>query len=222
MNKSRNKTDRKKFNEWLAEREMDLMLSARADESPKGLEIIYSIGRRKIKVGDIYILNPVANWGPVYAVVLEEVSAERCLIVPFGRYATPAVPGEWSTGLRDVPLRVLCIWNSRVVDGDVLLSKRAKKISLKKVSDIYGVYRHVLSGAPVSDRLARSLGPPLIHPADPRQDYLDEERQRLNDHVAETLLTPDSNMISFNEGKEELMAWRLAAEGRPRYGKKDE
>ncbi|MCB1070921.1 MAG: hypothetical protein KDL31_11250, partial [Kiritimatiellae bacterium] len=66
---------------------------------------------------------------------------------------------------------------------------------------------------------SKGFGPPLVHPADPRYAYLDEERARLDSHRAPG--NPSwlrESHESRTEAQEERRAWLLAAEGRPGYG----
>jgi hypothetical protein len=196
---------------WLAERVLDQSLAE--DPPPRVLRRAVHYDEKPVlpKPGEVYLLRPThANWGPVYVLVLEPAPA-GWRVVPFGRYATPAVPGEWATGLEAVPLRVLCGWNSRVVRPEVLLPGVVKRMAPKRLVDFISMYRHIMTRAPAPKKSSVSLGPPLIHPADPRYAYLDEERTRLDDHVP-------SIEGEGEEDNEEPAPWLLAAEGRPRYG----
>ncbi len=200
---------------WLAERALDQLL---ADEAPPPRSfhraVRYDEPAATPKPGEVYLLRPAeTGWGPVYVLVLEPDPA-GWRVIPFGRYATPAVPGEWATGLDSVPLRVLCAWNSRVVRPEVLLPGMVKRISSKRWVDFVSMYRHIMTRAPLAKKMSAPPGPPLVHPADPRYAYLDEERTRLDDHVP-------SIEGEGEEDNEEPAPWLLAAEGRPRYGTKE-
>ncbi|MCP5487442.1 MAG: hypothetical protein H7A43_02240 [Verrucomicrobia bacterium] len=217
--------DRKRLAAWMAEREIDLTLredmpSPHTEVAPEVLRYDRSIRQP----GEIYILRPASVdhpvWlGPVYSLMLKSQDGGELLAVPFGRYAVPAVPGEWATGLRSVPLRVLCFWNARPAAGLTLLPGVARKLpgSLLAKADQAG--RHILAGEPVHESVSKGFGPPLVHPADPRYAYLDEERARLDSHRApgNPSLLRESHE-SRTEAQEERRAWLLAAEGRPGYG----
>ena len=79
------------------------------------------------------------------------------------------------------------------------------------------LYRHLNSGAPLSVVSPDRIGPPLLHPLDPRHGYLAEEADLLAGHLAE----------SGGEGAEasDTLTYpmpgstrRMAAEDRPEYG----
>lgn len=217
--------DRERLAAWLTEREIDLTL--RVDmrfphvEEPSGI-LRYDQGVQQ--PGEIYILSPAPaehpEWlGPVYCLILKRQDTGGVLAVPFGRYALPAVPGEWATGLRAVPLRVLCFWNARPAAGLNLLPGAAKKLTGSMLDKADQACRHVLDGEPVTDSISKGFGPPLVHPADPRYPYLDEERARLDCHRAPgraSVLRESNGLQAGSEGRGK--AWLLAAEGRPEYG----
>jgi len=208
---------------WLAERETDLLFEKPpAPQSHPG-EFLYIRRVDAISPGDIYVLQPGKNqaqaqlWTPVYILVMQPAVRNKWLVVPFGRYASAAVPGEWSTGMTAVPLRVLCFWNARSVHADVFLPGAAHKLSAKKMQDVQIVYDFVMSGGDLSQSLSKGLGPPLVHPADPRYEYLEEERKRLDDHV-ERIRNEENSIITFESDSVRPASWLLAAEGRPQYG----
>lgn len=201
---------------WLAERALDHKL--KEDEAKRSVRSAtrYDALKNELHSGEIHLMRPAGDvWGPVYVLVLEEVIDGRWLVIPFGRYATPAVPGEWCSGLDAASLLVLCGWNHREVGSDRLLPGGAvKRLAAKLLSKTRAAVRHVTHGLtfPKVDEIV--FGPPLIHPADPRYVYLDEERKRLDDHAP--LLARE------DEGELDLPSpWLLAAEGRPHYRAKD-
>jgi hypothetical protein len=229
--------EREKLAAWLAERELDLHLGG--DEPPvkSGSNILrYDIQKKSaatasFRAGDIALFKPAENesraWGPVYALLLEQGAEEGSWrAVPFSRYATPAVPGEWRTKLTADALRVLCFWNTREVEERRFLPGAVKHVPDAQRERIRGVHREVFGvregSSVVSSR--DDFGPPLLHPADPRYEYLDEERARLDEHNGE------SEAFAEDESEEEgpmptgfagieKSEWLLAAEGRPEYGK---
>lgn len=199
---------------WLAERALDQSLADDAPPLSLRRAVRYDEPAATPKPGEVYLLRPAeTGWGPVYVLVLESETA-GWRVIPFGRYATPAVPGEWATGLDAVPLRVLCPWNSRVVRPEVLLPGVVKRMAPKRLVDFVSMYRHIMTRETLAKKISTLLGPPLIHPADPRYAYLDEERTRLDDHVP-------SMESEDEEDNEEPAPWLLAAEGRPQYGTKE-
>jgi hypothetical protein len=169
-------------------------------------------------VGDVRLLTPrpgtASNIRPVYAAVLADREQEGMLIVPFSRFALPAVPGEWSTGLRAPALRVLCLWAAKWVESTALAgSWRACRLPARFIGQAMEVRRHVDQGTSLSSVSARSLGPPLLHPLDPRRVYLAEEAGVLDQFAVPPV--GHSNGVAGDASRDE---WRIAAEPRPPYG----
>lgn len=209
MNPTPSEHHRRQLAEWLAERALDLELADPAPPAPPASALRYDVSHGAPEPGEIYLARPSAHAGePVYVLVLE-VLESGILVVPFGRYATPAVPGEWRSGIDAAPLRVLCGWNSRAVAVARLLPGAVKRIGAAPLSEHRLLHEAVGAGVPLAPHLAERRGPPLVHPADPRYVYLDEERERLDDHLPAVREHDDSAVAS---------RWLLAAEGRPRYG----
>lgn len=218
---------RKQLAAWLAERDIDLALADETTGSAALARVRYLrtlAPPERTWEGDIVLLRPAAtgSWGPVYLLLIEVVGIEVWRAIPFGRYATPAVPGEWQTPFHATPLRVLCCWNAREVNRSQWLPGLVKHCPAEPLERIKRVDRHVFSGAPFPPRDAVHLGPPLIHPADPRHDYLEEERLRLDAHLlaresAEVAEAADEP-IAFDLNAWKKPEWKLAAEGRPAYG----
>lgn len=145
----------------------------------------------RLRAGDIVLLPPetaTTRRRPVYVGLVGElepadeengapgVEGASWLVIPFGRLPLPAVPGELVTRRQAASLRVLCVWNcalaaaARLARGWLVGRLTARELDLaRRVRDL----------APDSvppAALARRVGPPLIHPLDPRHVYLDEER----------------------------------------------
>jgi len=203
---------------WLAEREIDGLLKDSDDEYGGSVSIRYDRQIGEVVPGDVYVLTPSAlNQTPVYVVVLEKTGdPSRWRVVPFSRYATPAVPGEWATGLRDSPLHVLCFWNVRETSAQCFLPGAAKKLSPRMLKNIHSVYRLVMFGELADESLTKRLGPPIRHPADPRHEYLDEDRLRIDHQLR------GHQAVGFEGVGSGSVPWRMAAEGRPRYGSKED
>jgi hypothetical protein len=150
----------------------------------------------------------------VYFAVLDERPNNVVLIAPFGRFAEPALPGEWLTGLKAMPLRVLCPWNSRIVGGAALhASWCAGRMTAEKVRQAIEVFNHIKANTPLTSVSLENLGPPLKHPLDPRLQYQIEEGN-LIDEVLSAFRQDGSSAIYETESQELL----LAAESQEPYG----
>jgi len=208
--------DQLKLAAWLRERQLDQRLGEHKAESEQETPLLYELSRPTsslFKPGDVVILRPshkTIQHGPVYGLLLASADEDSWRFVPFSRYQHAAVPGEWATHHHSVLLRVLCFWNARSVFSMDCLPKRAAHFMGTHVTEVNDAHDAFVSGvSSTSDR----FGPPLIHPADPRYEYLDEERERVDLHVQPRL--------SNESGQQPRNAWLLAAEGRPGYGKRE-
>ena len=144
--------------------------------------------------GEIRLIKPPstpvsAPRRPVYILVLHASGPASVLMaVPFGRFASPAVPGEWRTGLRVPALRVLCGWNARLVTHRWLGTRSWPAGSVpRRVQGLAD--RACRTGTLAHGRAlpGQAHGPPLRHPLDPRWRYLQEEADLVEDLIgAET------------------------------------
>lgn len=227
---------------WLSEWEVDRFLRgtcppcrvrARTRQGPWGggsrsVPATAAPGMQRPQPGDVWLLRPspatIGSPGerPVYVLVLDVAGQGALLVVPFSRYSSPATPAEWRTGLRVPALRVLCLWNRRyahppLVDRGWLCTRLPRRF-LDRARAMW-----TLAGEN-PDKVAprnRSLGPPLVHPADPRHAYLAEE-SALIDELLEA--APVSAPVSapagtspglYREGASRIL---MAAEPHVRYG----
>lgn len=216
--------DRDRLTAWLNERDLDLLLrDAPPRNMSSGLRYVLAAGR--VAAGDVHVVRPAAEASnadsPLYVLLLESCTNGRWLAVPFGRYSVPAVPGEWATGLKSTPLRVACFWNAREIDVGILLPGAALRLTSGQLDDAVAAYRHVMRGDQVASHSASRFGPPLIHPADPRYPYLDEERCRVDHHVMLRQPGRENTLMAFDITSSESSRWLKAAEGRPGYGQVD-
>ena len=134
--------------------------------------------------GQIRLLHPVSAVPslsrPIYIALLVETGSptDAFLAAPFSRFAEPAGPGEWRTGIRAMPLRILCLWNARLLPRSVVLqSWSAGRLSPAGIRQAMDVDRHLRTGAPLGSASARRVGPPVVHPLDPRLRYEAEEAE---------------------------------------------
>ncbi len=178
----------------------------------------------KPMVGQIRLLNPVTAatttrlW---YVVILDSETANGFRTAPFGRFAEPALPGEWLTGRLEPNLRVLCLWNTRLVSGATLEESRfIDRLSESGVADAQAVWRSHRGGATLPLHLEQQVGPPLVHPLDPRWSYREEERTAMTELMRAA--EPDSPFGKVGEPMEPLAdasaEVALAAEPRAVYG----
>lgn len=142
-----------------------------------------------LSVGQVRLLYPAPSddpaQRPLYVAVLAEPSSGFFLVAPFGRFAEPAVPGEWQTGLKAMPLRVLCLWNARGVESRLLeRSWRAGTLPPVTICRALDLNRRLHSATPLQTVTGADVGPPLRHPLDPRHTYLEEESALLEENLS--------------------------------------
>ncbi len=125
--------------------------------------------------GDIVLLPPdggTSSARPVYVVLLTARSDGSWLCAPFSRFSTPATEGEYATGRSFDPLKVVCAWNVGQLSQAVLergwLVERLGAADVKILADFALNRRNALPPA--------KCGPPIVHPLDPRHEYIEEER----------------------------------------------
>ncbi len=161
---------------------------------------------------------------PLYVALLAHDNAEGWHVAPFGRFAVPATPREFQTGLRPMALRVLCLWNARRVSRAIL----ARSWRVGRLPS------HVLAlalrdGEPVTassirPRLrwrtpAEKVGPPLTHPLDPRWIYLREEADFVCEALSNGVTTGEKpEPSSMGESTHQCRGVLKAAESRRPYG----
>ena len=225
--------DRRKLAEWLAERELDGLLND-AGGTTTGSEPPADAGasndlyvRDTVRAGDIRLLMPRSGLGaidsPVYVAALPGGVAEEVVAVPFGRYAVPALPTEWKTGMKQAALRVLCFWNAHRVAVDRFPpSWRVKRLTARQVTAWTEVRCQVEQGSELPGGVQNRIGPPLLHPADPRHAYVAEEQERVNPYFTagkvNALTTSEEEGLYLTEWRSDPVDWLMAAEGREKYG----
>ena len=136
-----------------------------------------------ISVGDVRILSKQFTSEPdviPYVAVLEEWEKGMWLIAPFSHYATPATPGEMSTGIDMRGLRVLQAWNGRTVQDDILKkSFLFDRLSAKVREDALALFRHEMGGVDLLTSFSALRGVPIVNETDPRREYIAESIDRL-------------------------------------------
>lgn len=136
---------------------------------------------KPVRAGQIRLFQPFfkeTKNRPRYIAVLKENKDGYWLVAPFSRFSHPAVPGEWKTGRKIPILRILCIWNARWLAGALLdRSWVVDRMSLSKVDKALVLYQFLVEGKDLLQVAGNQIGPPLVHPLDPRIEYLEEERR---------------------------------------------
>lgn len=184
-------------------------------------------GLRPPAIRQIRLLHPLDSGPsarPLFVALIARPAAYLFRIIPFGRFATPAVPGELATGRTQPPLRILCCWNARSVHSMVLARAwPVGRLTCDECAAADALDRHEDMAACAAGYAGRT-GPRLRHPADPRHVYLRQE-STIMDHVCrEATFGP--------EGYTAVLRWpwplpgdhvepaseRRAAEGSAAYG----
>ncbi len=217
---------RRRLKAWLAEwtlREALAEPAARLGAAPSSLKLARApmpvappARDPSPAVGQIRLLPPdLCDERPLYAALLGSDEPDVFWTIPFGPFAVPGLPGELALRRAAPTLRTMCVWNAVCVSARVLKrSWLADRLSESESRDAAALLAHVLDEAPVPARLARRVGPPYWHPADPRHAYRQEER-RLTGTLrrqgrAAPLRYPTDTSVS---------ARLAAAEPRSRYGR---
>ena len=175
---------------------------------------------KPVRVGQIRLFHPFSketNERPRYVAVLKENDDGSWLVAPFSRFSEPAVPGEWKTGRKTAVLCILCIWNARLLSGSMLVrSWVVDRMPAPKIDHAIAIHRFLAEGKELSQSIANLIGPPLVHPLDPRIEYLEEEREWFSTLSARR---PLGKRIDYpyivSEGEDRSLP--LAAEERGKY-----
>lgn len=173
--------------------------------------------------GQIRLLRPEAalsSLRPVYIAILA-VSGEECLAAPHGPFAEPAVPGELLMTRRTLGLQVLCLWNARPIDrATAEAAWWTDELSDAELADALAVWRHARDGVALPAGVADRVGPPLVHPLDPRHDYIEESASEM-DVIAgagrRAVVTEGGERFAYPVGRGDAPL-ELAAEPAPAFG----
>lgn len=134
---------------------------------------------RPVAVGQIRLLSPELTPDadrPVVVALFGDWDEGEVLIAPFSPFSVPATPGEWLTGRTTPVLRVLEVWNARSVPNAALEeSWLVDDFAAVECKAAWHVFEHEAFGKPLAPEFEQQVGPPLVHPEDPRRRYQDEE-----------------------------------------------
>ena len=160
-------------------------------------------------VGQIRLLRPAKGpsaMHPLYVAILAQNDDGRFLVAPYGRFSEPAIPGELKTGRDEPCLRVLCLWKAqRVTTEQLARTWLVGELAEGERSEASAIHAFIDEGTPIPEALIERIGPPLVHPADPRHEYLDEENSLVIIHDTNSVPAPRPHLAR-------------AAEERAKYG----
>ncbi len=212
---------RERLARWLDEWALDRRLresDGGVDDFPEPVSFQEGKAGEEVRPGDIRLLYPgqEIHDGPAY-VAVTEAAGDLYLIIPFGRFEEPATPEEWRTERDAFPLRVLCLWNARALSADALTrSWRVDCLTAREKEDVRILNEWMESERALPSGLAHAVGPPLVHPLDPRHDYLEEETGRLDRALGKDWWAERDGYPALNEPDESALL--LAADKRETYG----
>lgn len=134
---------------------------------------------RTVAVGQVRLLSPELTPDtdrPVFVAVFGDWAEGEVLMAPFSPFSIPATPGEWLTGRTTPVLQVLQVWNARSVPSASLAeSWHVDDFTRQECKNAWLVFEHEAFGKALASELEQQVGPPLIHPDDPRRTYQDDE-----------------------------------------------
>ena len=159
----------------------DEIASARQDN--RRLEEVVGEYDGDIAPGQIRILSKRFTADPdviPYVAVLEEWQKGMWLVAPFSQYSYPVTPGEMTTGIRHLGLRVMQAWNARTMQESLL----AKSFLFGELPDSVrkdglSLFRHEMGGVTLPDDFHALRGGAITMECDPRREYLAETIARL-------------------------------------------
>ena len=149
-----------------------------------------------IEIGQIRLLAPAASENMVFIVIVSITKDGNIGCVPFGSLAEPATPDELLSERAIEVVRVYSLWNLREVSPNIvgkswivdLLDKPETKRLLRALAALDR------NGSLPND-LLEDAGPPLVHPEDPRREYKNCERQRINRAFANNSAVRDNTIL---------------------------
>jgi len=191
---------RERLEHWLVAWEIDRDLRLPAQVSPgtgvQDLPVSPISAEPPPEPGQVRLFSPeveAANDRLLYVAVLAMGANTGLLVAPYSRFSEPCVPGELLTGRDTASLKVVCLWNAINVPAAVLArSWVVDALSENELEAAIAVRRHLVSEDVLPSELAERVGPPLWHPADPRRQYLDEERRTM-----ESLLGGSGGVVEY-------------------------
>ncbi len=172
-------TDLLRLREWLSLRELQLALEE--PDPPEGWDEPAGISGQPGPVSGQIRLWPAADPSdpPFYALLLPAGYAEWTAL-PFSSLSLPATPQEFSFR-PEGPTAVLQGWNRRrISDALAGASWPADQADAGELFCLQAWCTSLESGGPPPPRIAAACGPPLVHPLDPRHEFLASEHDRVS------------------------------------------
>ncbi len=208
---------------WLVERALDCALAKgdAAGSAPPDPSAQNDLKDGPLAPGQIRLLAPALSPGspPRYVAVCGS-GMDTDTLIPFGRYAHPALPGECATALTAAPLRVACLWTATSVDAmraaqNSWLAGTLAPAVVRAMSEALTDFRTGRTPRPES---TGASGPRLTHPRDPRHDYIEEERS-LADTISHSCGTQGAPSDTLYQMPRPDTTRRVAAEDHTPYGR---
>ncbi len=230
--------DRTRLEQWLRERRVEAALAAAPmEEKSADAKARYTsdpepaphdlppVAERPVRLAQVRLVRPglakAARDRLLYLLVLGRPARGVWMAAPFGRYTTSAVPGEIERPNAPLALRVVCLWNCRrLPDGWLRQCTFATALSAAEQHTLAAALRALKRAVPLPPALRPYAGPPLIHPLDPRHDYLEEEREAMESLLLGARLAGNGPAAIPSAGNANWThsALPLAAEGSGGYG----
>lgn len=154
-----------------------------------------------IEVGQIRLMAPVENETMLFIVVVSIEENKKVSFIPFSPLSEPATPDELLNGRDQAVVSVYCLWNLKKVPATVICNSwivdMLNSDELEHLLYAINIYESI---GCLPDDLLTDTGPPLIHPEDPRREYINIERHRID------------KAILHNNSKKNLMLYEADIE----------
>lgn len=189
-------SDRAKLSVWLSEWEVDHALGEPEDIPSREGEVECSSADRElfrslvrpfdgdVSEGQVRMMSPRLfpdELLPVCLAVLRDWGDDLYLCAPFSPYQTPAVQGELWTGRVHFTQSVLQLWNACILrEGVVSESWLCSELTSGELIDAFAVFRYIMTGVGLPERLLGRIGPPIHSDSDPRHAYQSIECAKLS------------------------------------------
>lgn len=161
----------------------------KSSKSDKGFGTVIEAGQ--VRLLSRYVIGDTEY--PVHVLVMGPWDTQW-LVAPFSRFPAPATSGEWITGIDDPDLHTLCLWNARTCPEEALdCSWLSGSVDASILEDAWTVFRHTMTGEPLSEAMEERLGMPLMDAIDPRNIWQDDQ----------ALLLEPLSSLSFEKVEEE-------------------